>query len=70
MIASLRLKLSPNHDSSTTFSLGPLVREIGSDHILHGDAHGLIYGDLDIAEVVGSAVSQGGKDGSLLLNFC
>ena len=41
---------SPGHHSSTTFSLGPLVREISSDHILHGDAHSLIYRDLDVAE--------------------
>jgi len=43
-------KQSPGHHSSTTFSLGPLVCEIGSDHILHGDTHSLIYGDLAIAK--------------------
>src|SRR6478672_1312486 len=43
-------KQSPGHHSSTAFSLGPLVSEIGSDHILHGDTHGLIYGDLNIAK--------------------
>jgi transposase len=32
------------HQPSTTFSLGSLVSEIGSDHILHGHAHSLIYG--------------------------
>jgi len=45
-----RSNQSPGHHTPTTFSLGPLVRKICSDHIFHGNAHSLIHGDLDFAE--------------------
>jgi hypothetical protein len=41
---------SPVHDPASSFSLSPLVNEIRGDHILHGDTHSLIYGNLVIAE--------------------
>jgi hypothetical protein len=33
---------------STTFSLSPLIRETGSNHVFHGDAHTLVNRDLGI----------------------
>src|SRR5579863_2069661 len=41
---------SPGHDGSAAYLLRLLIREIGCDHILHGDAHSLIYRYLGIAE--------------------
>src|SRR5258708_39885369 len=41
---------SPSHHIATACPLGSLVSEIGSDHILHGDAHSLVHRNLDIAK--------------------
>jgi len=41
---------SPSHQIATACPLGPLVSEIGSDHILHCDAHSLVHRNLDLAK--------------------
>jgi hypothetical protein len=41
---------SPNHHIATIGVLGLLVSEIGSNHILHGNAHGLVHGNLNITD--------------------
>jgi len=50
---SFEMPIGSNHQAITSpppSRLALWIREIGRNHILHGDAHGLIYGDLDIAE--------------------
>jgi hypothetical protein len=46
----MRWYLSPGHHSATTLSLGLLVSEVGSNHILHSDAHSLVYRNLGITK--------------------
>src|SRR5215469_2240078 len=49
-VRKMRWSLSPGHHSATTLSLGLLVSKVGSDHVLHCDAHSLVYRNLGITK--------------------